>query len=85
MLKIRFAHLINLLLDKEVIPEMLQEKCRADLLCDKLFDLVGCTQSKEQQLKQSGEAIHMLGVHDAQSPSDKAADIVLKLIGNALT
>jgi lipid-A-disaccharide synthase len=80
MVKVRFVNLVNLLLGKEVIPEMLQENCSADLLFEKLFDLLGCTHSKKQQLEQSQEAIQMLGVDDALSPSDKAADIVLGLM-----
>lgn len=37
IIKIKYATLINLLAEEEVIPELLQEKCSAELISDKLY------------------------------------------------
>lgn len=33
-LSVKYAHLINILLDREIVPEFIQEKCRPDLIAE---------------------------------------------------
>jgi lipid-A-disaccharide synthase len=80
MLKIKFANLINLLLDLEVIPEMLQDKCKPDLLAEKLHALYQDATIQHMQKTEVQKALAMLGMDDTKSPSEKAADVVLSLL-----
>ncbi len=68
LVKIKFANLINLISNKEIIPEMLQWKCRGDRICKDLA---------KKQIHESEIALKMLC--DNKNPSEKAAAEILKL------
>ncbi len=80
MLRIPYANLINILLNEEAIPEMLQDQCEPHALSAKLEALLSDPQVKSQQQEKVEKALAMLGVHEDRSPSEKAADIILGLI-----
>ncbi len=67
MVKIQFANLVNILFGREVVPELLQEKCTAAEIAQALGK--GEAVDKEALLK-------ML-TKDGTRPSDLAADIVI--------
>ena len=73
ILKIKYVNLINLLQDKEVIPELLQENCTVEKLVatsEQLF------QNPKQDVLLS---LEKLGLNSAESPSEKVAKCLLKL------
>lgn len=80
MIKVRFVNLINLILDKEVIPEYLQERCTAPLLADALTALLGSKEAQDTQKEQARNAMRQLGYENPASPSEKAARAVLNVI-----
>ena len=84
MIRVRFASLVNILLDREVQPEFLQGRCRPDRLARKLGELLYDPVAREAQLQGTREAVDMLSPKDAV-PSRKAAEVLLSLIdaGNA--
>lgn len=74
LLKIKYVNLINILSDKEIIPELLQEKCTIQNLTDTIELLLkNKTQAVDESLKQ-------LGYGQALSPSEKMGDILLSII-----
>jgi lipid-A-disaccharide synthase len=75
---VRFANLINLLCDKEIIPEFLTYKCRADLIAPKIFELVD-SKITENMIKDTSEGLRKLRLPDIL-PSEKAAEIVMEMI-----
>jgi lipid-A-disaccharide synthase len=79
MIKIKFANLINLILNKEIIPEMLQNKCRGELMAQKLENLMINKDLAANQLNQSRQALEILGLGSKESASKKAALEILKL------
>ncbi len=79
MIRVKYANLINLLLDRPAIPELLQGDCRADGLADAAARLLEDEAARADQRAASGEALAMLSAGDT-SPSDRAAGVVLDLI-----
>lgn len=79
MVKIKYANLINLILNKELIPEMLQDNCNADALADKLGGLMRNKNLAENQVKESLVVLKILGFDKGEKPSEVAAREVLKL------
>lgn len=78
MVKIKFANLVNLILNKEVIPEMLQYQCTSEKLAGKLDDLIKDEEKQKEQIKQSKSALKMLGLGSKENPSMKGAIEILK-------
>lgn len=75
----KYVNLVNILLDREAVPEFVQECCRSDLIGDKLTDLLENPAAREQQLAAAGEALAMLRPVEGL-PSAAAAAIVLSFI-----
>jgi lipid-A-disaccharide synthase len=79
LLKIRFVCLLNLLVDRLVVPEFLQENCRADLLAAALSGLMDEGAARKAQLDGAAEALVLLGL-GGDSPSQRAAREILFVI-----
>ena len=82
LVKVRFAHLVNILLDKPVVPEFLQGKCKSIKIAEELMRLI-----KDEALM----AKQKVGFHDARrilkkgvaaNPAETAAQFVLDIIDN---
>lgn len=73
ILKIKYVNLINLLQDKEVVPELLQENCTLE----KLFD------TAEKLFQKEGQdvlpSLEKLGLNAIEAPSEKVATSLLAL------
>ena len=79
MIRVKYANLINLLLDRPAIPELLQGACRGEMLADAAQRLLDDEGARADQRAAAGEALAMLSAGDT-SPSDRAAGVVLDLI-----
>lgn len=77
LVKVRFANLLNLVMDKKIIPECIQENCSADILVEKATALLLDKETAALQKKQVQEALEKLGMQQKESPSEKAAHVVL--------
>lgn len=81
LIKIRFANLINLTLDREVVPEFLQEHCTPEKLADVIDRLL-----KDDVLRADQQAAFAVATKQLAGgeglPSDRAADVVLNLMAN---
>ena len=73
VLKIRYVNLINLLKDKEVIPELLQENCTPEKLLATAENLF---QNPQQDVLLG---LEKMGLNGSESPSEKVASCLLKL------
>ncbi len=71
--------LVNIILEREVMPEFLQERCRADLLCEALSKLVSDADARAAQIEAEGEVARLLAGEGAGTPSERAAAIVLAI------
>ncbi|MDA0663811.1 MAG: lipid-A-disaccharide synthase [Proteobacteria bacterium] len=80
LMRVRFANLINLILDREVIPELLQNNCRSVRLAAAVAPLFGA--AGKRQVTETEAALAQLG-KDGPPPSRRAAEAVLKIIRDA--
>lgn len=78
MVKIKFANLINLICNREIIPELLQFKCNAVTIAQKLEELLNNPNLQKQQISESISTLQMLGMGSQEKPSQKAAKAVLE-------
>jgi len=79
LIRVPFVTLVNLLLEREAVPEFLQERCRADQLAPCVIRLLTDTDYRERQTRDLGEAVHLLG-RDEESPSLRAARVLLEFV-----
>ncbi len=79
LLKIQFVNLSNILLGREIIPELLQERCKAGNICQYIEHLLNKDELYEKQMKGFQKVREILGC-GIQTPSQNAADIVLEMI-----
>ncbi|MBH90887.1 MAG: lipid-A-disaccharide synthase [Candidatus Marinimicrobia bacterium] len=57
LVKVRFANIINIAANKEVIPELLQSKCNANDIYNKVDNLLSDKNELEKQISRSQEII----------------------------
>lgn len=79
LLKVRYVCLLNLLMNRLVVPELLQEDCRADRLAPAVARLMDDPSARQEQLDGAREALARLGL-GGESPSRRAAQQVLNMI-----
>jgi lipid-A-disaccharide synthase len=72
----KFATLVNILLDREAVPEFIQERCTPDALAAALLPLFRDTKSRDAQTGALKDAVHELGGDD-EPPSLRAARTLL--------
>lgn len=76
---IRFASAVNLVLDREVLPEFIQDRCKPPLLADAVTRLVTDPKARAEQLVGMAEARQRLSI-GGERPSRVAARTILGVI-----
>ena len=79
LIRVRYVTLVNLLLEREAVPEFLQHRCRADLLAPALLRLLQDKQVRDRQKQDLAAAVHRLG-RDEEAPSLRAARALLGFV-----
>ncbi|HEY8190535.1 MAG TPA: lipid-A-disaccharide synthase, partial [Micavibrio sp.] len=79
MVKVRFAHLANLLLNKEVVPEYIQDQCTADNIAAAIKPLLKDGQDIDNQCAEFATVRKLLHGKTKEPPSDQAAHFILDL------
>lgn len=79
LLTIKYVCLLNLLVDRPVVPELLQEKCTPGALTEALIPLMADGPVRRKQLEGCAEALTALGV-EGEKPSWRAAREALSMI-----
>jgi lipid-A-disaccharide synthase len=77
LIKVSYAHLVNLILDRGVIPEFLQNDCRPDALAEQIRRLLGPEGARQIEAVQP--ALAVLG-REGLPPSARAAKTILDII-----
>jgi lipid-A-disaccharide synthase len=78
LMNVRYITLINLVLGREAIPELIQYKCTAAKLADALRPYLSDTEARAEQIAAMGKALEALGEGD-EPPSMRAAHAVFEL------
>lgn len=76
----KYANLVNILADGEIVKEYLLEDCRPDLLAAEVEKLLTDEAYKNAEVNGAFDVLKMLGADGAETPSQKAADAILDLI-----
>ena len=76
-----YGTLTNLLLEREVVPEFVQERCTPEALQASVTTLLTDPNARTTQINQLKEAVEMLRIK-GQRPSERAAETVLTLMRN---
>jgi lipid-A-disaccharide synthase len=79
MIKVRYACLVNIVLDRGVVPELLQDRCRPDLLQDAVGQLLDDPAAAAEQRAAGQEMLQRLGL-GGPPPSRLAARCVIEVI-----
>lgn len=77
MIKVKYAHLANIMEDNEIVPEFLQGDCRADLIAAKAFELYLDPQRQKEEFM---GIRYRIGADQDKTPSQKAAAFVLSFL-----
>jgi lipid-A-disaccharide synthase len=79
VVRIRFASLVNIILDREIIPERLQEACTPIELANAVENLLDDKTAAAGQSDAALEALIMLG-YGGSAPSRRAAQTILDVV-----
>ena len=77
--KLKYVNLINIILDKEVVPELLLENCKPHLILPHLIKALNDTEFRSKQRKYFKVALDLIAV-EGQLPSERAAQAILEVI-----
>jgi lipid-A-disaccharide synthase len=79
-IKIPYVNLVNILLNRPVVPELLLEQCEPVPMYKALINLLDDKNARTTQLMGFREALIKVGQGDLQTPSQKAADAIFSVI-----
>ena len=73
LIKVKFANIINLIANREVIPEAIQQNCSPKYLLPKIKELLTNKNSAHQQIEDSQKILKILGLEQTIKPTTKAS------------
>ena len=79
LVRLKYVNLINILLDKPVVPELLLESCKPELIAPALGDIWTKKKLREQQISEFKEVLKLLGAGH-ELPGTRAAKAVLDVL-----
>ncbi len=77
LITVKYASLVNLLADRAVAPEFIQEQCAADAMAPALARLLDSAAAREEQRTGFRASLAMLAAPSGATPSGAAAEAVL--------
>ena len=77
LIKVKFANIINLIANREVIPEAIQQNCSPKYLLPKIKELLTNKNSAYQQIEDSQKILKMLGLEQTIKPTTKASIAII--------
>jgi lipid-A-disaccharide synthase len=75
--RIKYSTLINIIGDREIIPEFLQSNCTADNLCVALREILDHKEIGERQISNAQAVLKTMGFGSGIKPSENAARAIL--------
>ncbi|MBT3991390.1 MAG: lipid-A-disaccharide synthase [Rhodospirillaceae bacterium] len=79
LVKTPYVNLTNILLNREAVPELIQEKCRGDIAASHISRYLADDEAAKEQIESFDQAISKLQDGD-ELPSVRAARVVLDII-----
>lgn len=78
IVKVKFFNIANYILDKENIPELMKEKCKAKLIYKEVLKLLNNKEAAQKQVDENNKVLKILGRGDKYSSTQKAVDCILE-------
>ena len=78
LVKIKFINMINILMEKEVVPELIQKDCNPQKISYLINTLLESEKIRNVQLDHTKEALNKIGFGD--NPNNKIANSILEFI-----
>lgn len=78
--KVRYYTLMNLILDRLAVPELMQEDCRPETVAAAVANLLTDPDAAARQVADQNEALRLMG-EGADQPSRRAAKAILEFLG----
>ena len=78
LVNVRYANIINIINDREVIPELLQEECNADEIYKSVIYFLKNPELIQKQLTLCSKTLE--GIRSKSSSADEASSILLKYL-----
>ena len=80
LIRIKHVHLANILLGKDVVPELLQGDCLPEAIAQKAEELMHDGEPRRAQIEAFKELDNKLGSREELTPSQKAANFIIKAV-----
>lgn len=80
LIKVKYASIVNLLHNREVMPELIQDNCTPEKISQEVLKLLENKGQDQKQVEDLHSAMVMLGKGEKDLPSMRAAKCVLSLI-----
>ncbi len=81
IMKIQFVNLSNIMLGREIVPELLQQRCVSGNIAQYILELLKHGDLYQKQMDGFAKVKEILS-NGEQTPSENAADVVLNMIKN---
>jgi lipid-A-disaccharide synthase len=78
-IKIKYVNIINIISNKEVIPEFIQSDFTATNIANALNALISDPNKANSQTVDTKKILKIIGLDNKQSPSTKAAEIIFSM------
>lgn len=80
LIRTPYVNLVNILLKKQAVPELLLDQCEPGPMSQALLRLLDDKDARAEQLMEFRRALIMLGLGDPETPSEKAAAAVAQTV-----
>jgi lipid-A-disaccharide synthase len=78
-IKIKYVNIINIISNKEIIPEYIQLDFTAKNISEALSKLISNSNESSLQVQNAKKILKTIGLDNEQTPTDKAADIIFSI------
>ncbi|MCB1562340.1 MAG: lipid-A-disaccharide synthase [Alphaproteobacteria bacterium] len=82
LVKVKHAHLANILLGRTVVPEFLQKNCHPVKIAQPLLKMLKDGQARQKQIDALSGIKGLLTAESGKLPSESAADFILKIMAD---
>lgn len=80
LIRVKYANLVNIMLDRMLVPERLQGDCTPPKLAEAVAQLLEEPAARRDQVDGVAQVARWLGQGGDKTPSQRAADAVLKVV-----